>query len=182
MSSDDLEILAYANLRGVECPFVRPSHLATDSAETSDVLKHACDYYIEEIGYKVDAVVCLQPTSPLRTSEDIDSAIDMYVQNPKQSVVSLTEAKEYPVLMRLVRDGLVVPYDAKMAGVGRRQEYEPIYVLNGAIYVTPCNVLMSGKILAEETRPYIMPRERSIDVDSYEDIRLAEYLLRNVSR
>ncbi len=174
VSSDDLAILAAARAAGAETPFVRPAELAQDDTPSMAVVLHA----LEQLP-AVDWLVLLQPTSPLRTSDDIDQAIDLCLATGAPACVSVTEAGELPWWMFSIdATGRLQPFLAQEQRPQRRQDAPPLYVLNGAIYVAHVAWLRQrGRFLSEETLAYRMPPERSIDIDTALDFRLAECLL-----
>ena len=180
VSTDDKTIAQVSEQYGAEVPFLRPRHLATDSATSIAVLQHAVTYLAEQEGYSTDIVVCLQPTSPLRSAEDIDQAVNLCLSPDADSVVSLCQAKHHPFWMKKIADGRVhslIEEDEQQ--FTRRQDLPPVYQLNGALYVTRAKVLLEeNRMLGEYTIPYIMPPERSIDIDTQIDLKLAECLLK----
>ena len=179
VSTDDKTIAAVAQEYGAEVPFLRPDHLATDTATSISVLKHAVTCLAEEEGYLADIVVCLQPTSPLRSAEDIDRAVNLCIQSGADSVVSLCEVKNHPYWMKKVIGGRVYPLMEVDEGLySRRQDLPPVYQLNGALYVTRRRVLLEEeKMLGAYTAAYIMPQDRSVDIDSLFDLKLAELIM-----
>jgi len=179
VSTDDEHIKAVSQDYGAEVPFIRPHHLATDTAATLSVLQHAMTYLAEHQDYLADIVVCLQPTSPLRSAEDIDAAVKLCLDSGADSVVSLCQAKHHPYWMKKIVDGRVYPLMKENENhYTRRQDLPPVYQLNGALYVTRIHVLLEeNRVLGKYTAPYIMPPERSVDVDTPGDLTLAEALL-----
>jgi N-acylneuraminate cytidylyltransferase len=174
LSSDDLEIIEVAKTWGCEVPFIRPAALAGDDAPGIGPVLHA----IQELsGY--DLVVLLQPTSPLRTSEDIDAAIELCVSKNAPACVSVTECKQHPYLVfSRTANGCLLPFLEVGEKRNRRQDFPGAFILNGAVYVAQKKCLeVSRTFLVEETVSYIMPSDRSIDIDTAEDLRLTEYLL-----
>jgi CMP-N-acetylneuraminic acid synthetase len=179
VSTDDQTIAQVSEQYGAEVPFSRPQHLASDTATSKAVLQHAVTYLKENENYSADIIVCLQPTSPLRTAEDIDQAVNLCLQSGADSVVSLCQVKHHPYWMKKIVDGRIYPLILEdEQNYTRRQDLPPVYQLNGALYVTRTKALFEeNRILGEFTIPYIMPQERSIDIDSQTDLRIAEYIL-----
>jgi N-acylneuraminate cytidylyltransferase len=173
LSSDDDEIVAVAGACGCEVPFRRPAELATDVATSVDVVIHALD---SVPGYEY--VVLLQPTSPLRTGEDIDAAFRLMMQRKAPACVSVCPAEESPYWMYTCSndDELTSVLDPKVAA-SRRQDLPEICVLNGAIYIAQCEWFRRQRgFVGPGTVAYRMPRERSIDIDTsadFEDFRRA---------
>lgn len=180
VSTDDDQIRAVSQDYGAEVPFMRPHHLSTVTATTLSVLQHAITYLAEQQDYLADMVVCLQPTSPLRSAEDIDAAVTLCLDSGADSVVSLCQAKHHPCWMKKIVDGRVHPLmNENENHYTRRQDLPPVYQLNGALYVTRTNVLLEeNSVLGKYTAPYIMPEERSIDIDTPSDLKFAELLIR----
>jgi CMP-N-acetylneuraminic acid synthetase len=180
VSTDDEHIRAVSQDYGAAVPFIRPHHLATDTSTTLSVLQHAITCLAEQQEYLADIVVCLQPTSPLRSAEDIDAAVKLCLDTSADSVVSLSQAKHHPYWMKKIVDGRVYPLmDEEEQQYTRRQDLPPVYQLNGALYVTRTNVLLEeNRVLGKYTAPYIMPPERSIDIDTPDDLKFAELLIK----
>lgn len=170
VSTEDAEIAKKA--REFEAEVInRPAELAQDTTPTLPVLQHAVK------GKNCEIVVLLQATSPFTTSDDIKKAVAKLKETNADSVVSVCEARHPPYWMKKI-DGLgkisdLMPEGAKYA---RRQDMPKVYQLNGAIYATRKRVIESGKILGDDTRAYIMPAERSIDIDTEFDLKIARLL------
>lgn len=180
VSTDDEETAGTAKRYGAEVPFLRPHHLATDNATTLDVLRHALTALSDREGYQADMVVCLQPTSPLRTAEDIDRAVTLCSDSGADSVVSLCRVKHHPLWMKKIVEGRVYPLmEEDENRYTRRQDLPPVYRLNGALYVSRSRVpLQENRLLGKHTLPYIMAQDCSIDIDTPLDLKVAEILLK----
>jgi CMP-N,N'-diacetyllegionaminic acid synthase len=166
VSSDDEEIIAVATSLGCEAPLRRPGVLATDSATSVDVVLHAMDHFSS-----FEYVVLLQPTSPLRISEDIDLAFDTLLTRRAYACVSVSLAEQSPYWMYTLgaddRLSSVVPGAPE---VTRRQDLPEVYVLNGAIYIAQCDWLRSGRrFVDKDAVGYKMPRDRALDIDTADD-------------
>lgn len=174
MSTDDDAIAAAASAAGADVPFRRPTHLASDLAGSADVVVHALEALP---GY--DLVVLLQPTSPLRAAEDIDGAIRACVQANAPACVSVTEAEESPYWMfRLEDDGRMRSIIERGSVPARSQDLPCVYVLNGAVYVARTEWFAAHRtFLGDETVGYVMPRSRSIDIDTEADFKAFERLV-----
>jgi len=180
VSSEDNEIIEIAKQWGAPVPFVRPAELATDEAPSLLVVQHAVREMESIKGVKYDYVVLLQPTTPLRQAQDIDAAIEKLVATGADSVVSVCEVGAYhPARMRqIVNDRLVELPIREPREMLRRQDLPPVYIRNGAVYAVKRDVVMlQNSMIGEISRPYIMPEERSVNVDSKLDFLLAEILL-----
>ncbi len=184
VSSDSPEIAKIARQCGGQVLFERPSELATDTASNYDVLRHAVGWWEENRG-PVDVAVLLQPTSPLRSAEDIDECIRLFKRAKPDAVVSVAPASPPPwwvvTLDSENRPKAVV--ERKDQFRTRKQDLPDTYVPNGAVYVLKRNFLMAGHTAFEgDTRCFVMPRERSIDVDEETDLILVRELLRRGRR
>ncbi len=180
VSTDDEEIAAIAREWGAEVPFLRPAALAGDRVPMVPVLQHAAGFVEAEEGRKLDWVFLLQPTDPLRTVEDIEAAWELARQGGCDSVISVVQVfATHPILMKRIENGRLLPFCIEEKEGTRRQDYEPAaYMRNGAIYLTRRDVLMEhDSIWGETIRPYVMPEERSVGVDSELDLRLVEALM-----
>lgn len=175
VSSDDDEILGVAKEWGATKVTKRPSGLATDSSRTIEVLHHI----LENIEGAFDYVVQLQPTSPFRTSDDIDSAVRLCARRQSSACVSVCATEKSPYWMySLSEEGRMAPLLGSAQGVSRRQDAETFYQLNGAIYVARVGwVRDRASFLADETVAYVMPRRRSIDIDTEDDLVHAQAML-----
>jgi CMP-N,N'-diacetyllegionaminic acid synthase len=174
VSSDDEEILAVARDQGAETPFRRPASLAGDDTPSMDVVLHALD----QLG-GFEWIVLLQPTSPLRQAVDIDAAIEQCLNTAAPACVSVCDAPASPWWMFQIGDrgGMRSFLPAEQRPV-RRQDLPDLYALNGAVYVAKTEWLrQSLSFLTEETVAHVMPRERSVDIDTLFDFRLAECVL-----
>lgn len=180
LSSEDQEIGDVGRSLGIEVPFVRPAALATDEARSVEVAKHALQFAENEESTRYDVVCLLQPTCPLRAPYDIDRAIEMLDQSDADGVVSLARVEDpHPMKMMLVTDKIVRPlFPDQWRETIRRQELPPVFYLNGAVYCVRREVLLDHDSLwGEKTLAYVMPAERSVNIDTMLDIKLAECLL-----
>ena len=181
LSSDDDEIIAVAKQYGAPVPFIRPAVLATDQAPTLPVVQHAIRYMEEQEGIIFDYVVLLQPTTPMRTAEDIDTAVKKLVSTRADSVVSVCDVDAYhPARMRQIVDDQLVELPIKEPKeMARRQDLPPVYIRNGAIYAVRRDLVIEGNsMIGMVSRPYVMPVEQSVNIDSPLDLLLAKHLMR----
>ena len=174
VSSEDAEVIRIAQQWGCEAPFVRPKELAADDTPGIAPVLDALDRIA---GY--EWVVLLQPTSPLRTAGDIDACIETCSRMKVPACVSVTEPTQSPYLMfTLDARGRLAPLLSWERTSTRRQELPKAYALNGAIYVARADWLRkTGTFVTPETVAFIMPAERSLDIDSEFDFRILETLL-----
>ncbi|MBN1692145.1 MAG: acylneuraminate cytidylyltransferase family protein [Dehalococcoidales bacterium] len=180
VSTDHQEIIRITKEYGAEVPFVRPKDLAED-VPSELVTQHAVNYLEKEENYRVDIVVTLQPTTPLCLPEDIDGCVHELISSGADSVFSAYEISERPEWMfRLDESGYAHNYlNRKIEGdIGISQTLPRLYIPNGGIYATRREVLSSqNNLLGEKTRLWIMPRERSVDIDEPIDFLYAEFLI-----
>lgn len=180
LSTDAPKIASVAQSWGCEVPFYRPPDLATDTAPSLDVIHHAMSW-LEEHDHAYDYLVLLQPTSPLRIAEDIDACVRLAHETQTPLVLSVTESGLHPYLLhwRAV-DGTLAPLLERSLAADRRQDAPVAYAINGAVYVARWEPLKKiNNFLNIEALSYVMPRERSIDIDDALDVAIAETLKTN---
>ena len=173
VSTDDIEIADACRNFGVEVPFVRPDSLASDEAQSIDVVLHALDALDEQF----DAVMLLQPTSPFRTHEDINMALTM--NHDGSSVISVVPVDgTHPARMKFIENGFLVdpPFVEEVENMPR-QNLRPMYIRNGAIYLTTLDDLKNRTFKGSKSRALIMPRSRSLNIDSEFDLLVARALM-----
>ncbi|MFA5743022.1 MAG: acylneuraminate cytidylyltransferase family protein [Candidatus Paceibacterota bacterium] len=181
VSTEDDEVAAIAKKYKAEV-VKRPKKLAGDKSKTIDAVFHA----IQELGkkgYRPDIVVLLQPTSPLRTSVDVDQAIELFLKNKCDSVVGVREL-DHPLYWTLKIDkGSLLPLFGWENVKIRSQDAPKNYVSNGAIFViTPESLEKNKGFFTKKTSAYIMPAEKSTDIDAESDFKLAELILKSYAR
>ena len=177
VSTEDEEIAEISKKYGAEV-VKRPKELARDESPTIDAIKYTLKF-LEFEGYIPDIIILLQPTSPLRTVDDINKAIELFLNNDCESVVSVSECKKSPYWSLKIEDGYIKPilgWDYFLNK--RRQDLPKTYYLNGAIYITTVKDLFKyNGFFSQNTDPYIMPEIRSIDIDESIDLKFVEFLL-----
>ena len=178
VSTDSQEIKNTVESSGLEVPFLRPAELATDTSSSEDTLKHAIKEAVKK-GLLFDAVVLLQPTSPFRNEEHIQSAIIEFEKDPESLLLSVTEARENPyyTLMEEDKDGYL--QKSKEATFTRRQDCPKVWNVNGAIYIFPVDKFKTLGLKNIKKRKHPMNKVSSIDIDDVDDWFLAESLLKN---
>lgn len=179
VSTDDKEIAAVSREFGAEVPFLRPIELAGDHSPHIDTVVHALEWLSANDHYRPDYVLLLQPTMPLRTAADIDAANEVALHYAADSVVGMREAPCHPWLMFTAReDGTLCDYAGVPKEQLRRQDYPCVYAINGAIYLTRRDVIIRDRTwYPPRTFPYVMPADRSIDIDNEWDLHMAEAAL-----
>lgn len=178
VSSDDAEIISVAKQFGADVPFVRPSDLATDKASSVDVVLHALAW-LEERGEYYDTVVLLQPTTPLRSSEDIENSLKFFAEKQAPACVSVCKTFSHPFWEYTISDDFhLFPLLGEQNF--HRQDLPDVYLRNGAIYISTVKSLCRyNTFLLPETVAYVMPQEHSINIDNMLDFRLVETLVAN---
>ena len=172
VNTDDESIADFSRSKGVEVPFLREPHLAQDDSRIVDAVLNVLEKLIN-----FDFILLLQPTSPLRTKEDITNIIELQKQYSASSLVSVCEAKENPALFYEINNDNYLSKSFKQYKGSNRQEYKRNYVINGALYLSSVENLKNYKsFITNKTIPYVMPRERSIDIDDITDIRWGEFI------
>jgi CMP-N-acetylneuraminic acid synthetase len=176
VSTNDKKIAKIAKKYGAEV-IKRPKILAVDSAKTTDVIFHVLKVLRKE-KYIPEIIVCLQATSPLRTVSDIDNAIELFLKNKCESVISVCESSPSLYWSFKMGERYLEPIFNRKYLKQRAQDLPKVYIPNGAIYITRPKVLLKYKsFYCKKILPYIMPNERSIDIDNETDFKLAELLL-----
>lgn len=178
VSSEDEEILKIARRCGAHCPFTRPVELASDTASGLDPVFHALDWLAENEDYHPEWLLLLQPTSPLRTAADIDAAYQLALDHDAESVMGVTEAQSHPMWTKTIDgDGKLHGFIDRKEALGVRQNLPPIFVINGAIYLIRVSALVRNRSFSsDETVAYRMPAERSSDIDTELDFKIAAFL------
>ena len=179
VSTEDPEIAAVATSFGATV-INRPASLATDTVQNNDVVRHA----IETMGAPFSHVVLLQPTSPLKTSADIDDCLKALVEGKARSVMTVTDVEYHPgKALFLDASNEVSPFTTAADMEARRQDLPLVYRQNGAVYgLAVADFLRENKFILPPCHATVMPQERSIDIDNEFDLLLAENLLTKAQR
>jgi N-acylneuraminate cytidylyltransferase/CMP-N,N'-diacetyllegionaminic acid synthase len=180
VSSDDPAILAVAREAGVEVLVERPAELASDTAGKMPAIRHCVDSAEHALGRRFDTVVDLDATSPLRLPEDIAGAVALLEDAGVSCVITGSPARRSPYfnLVEQRPDGSVGVAKPPPATVLRRQDAPPCFDMNASIYVWRRDVLLADpRVFYPDTRLYVMPEERSHDIDSPLDFDLVTFLI-----
>lgn len=166
---------------GAEVPFMRPAELATDNSPHWAVWRHAVITIEAQEGKRIAVLVELQTTSPLRAVEDVEGCVQQLLRGKADAVVSVTESRRSPYYNMVCLDGrnisLVMPSTQPFL---RRQDLSIMYELNGAVYALRRDfVLEKADLFGGQVEGYVMPPDRSLDIDSSWDLYLAELILRD---
>jgi len=182
VSTDDKTIAKISKKYGAEVPFLRPKELARDSTKIIDVILNLLSLLKKE-NYIPDIIALLQPTSPLRTVKDIDNAIELFLKNKCESVISIYESGHSPYWSFKIEKKYLKPVFGWKYFKMRRQDLPKSYTPNGAIYITTTKILHKYKsFYTNKILSYIMPKERSIDIDNEIDFKLTELILKNENK
>ena len=179
LSTDSKEIAELGLANKIEVPGIRPDRLANDDSLVNDTLKYMIANINKDLKIEVPEIIILQPTSPLRTYIDIDNAIDLYKSKNADSVVSYTPC-ERPIEWNryLSNENKIEPKQNET--LSNRQSKMQSFYPNGAVYIIKSELIMAGKWYSEKSYAYIMPRNRSVDIDSMEDFEYAEFLQKKI--
>ena len=173
VSTDDPEIAEVALAGLAEVPFLRPSELASDTAPGIAPVLHALQQLPE-----VSAVLLLQPTSPLRRVEDVEAIVALHRKAGHDAVVSVTPSSKHPAWMFGLSPAKVLEPLMILPDAACRQQLPPTYALNGALYLASRSFLeREHSFLTSNTLGYVMPPERSVDIDSPLDWQWGEFLM-----
>lgn len=181
VSTDSEQYARIAREYGAEVPFLRNEDLSSDMATTWDAMRFVLREY-EKLGKKFDTITVLQPTSPLRTVEDIRNAYKIFEQKHAESVIGVCEVEHSPMWSNtLPEDGCLKGF-IKEAVNGPRQKLSTYYRINGAVYIVDTKILMEKRSLyGEHGYAYVMSKEHSVDIDDKMDFAMAEFLMKYIN-
>jgi CMP-N-acetylneuraminic acid synthetase len=186
VSSDDDEIREIAQDYGAEAPFRRPPELAADAATSEAAMKQAVIWAEEDEGKPFDYVVELMATGPLKTVEDINGVLDKLLETGADSVVSVVNlGGHHPARAKKIMDDRLVAFCMEEPVGMRRQDLRPeAFLRNSSIYAMKRSVAveMGLRYNPADVRPYVMPHERSVGIDSEVELALVEVLLARAPR
>lgn len=178
VSTDCEEIEKVAISHNAEVPFLRPSEISGDKAKSIDFVLHSLSYY-EKLNDYYDAVIILQPTSPLRTYDDLKESIDLFTTKKSESLISVYEEETINDLIMYHKeaDFAIAVNENHNKGV-RRQDHGSIYIRNGAIYITSTEYLQKEeKIISDKPLLKIMEKKNSVNIDTYDDLEYVRNIL-----
>jgi len=174
-------IASIAEEAGARVPFMRPDNLSQDISLSFPVIMHALEFMEENEGVTYDAIMMLQPTTPLRSSIDIDESIKKLFSTKSDSVISVSDVgANHPLRMkRVIGDKLINYIDQGCEDMRPRQQLPPVYIRNGAIYLAHRSTLTQQQTFSgNDCRAYIMPEIRSINIDANTDLIVAEHYIK----
>lgn len=176
LSTDCPKIAEISITYGAKVPFMRPEFLATDTSPVIETFLYTIDKLKNEFNYNIEDFILLQPTSPLRTTKDIDNAIEIFYSKNADSVISYTP-ENHPIFWHKIINEDYSIKDIFENNSSNRQDFQKTYYPNGAIYIFKYNLIKQKKYYSDKSFAYIMPRNRSIDIDTIEDFEYAEFLM-----
>lgn len=180
VTSDSPEVLTIAEAYNVPFIIRRPDDLSHDTADKLDAICHAIEIVEEKKGFKCDDIIDLDPTSPLRISVDIIAALEVFYNDGSENLITAAPSRRSPYfnLVEKGADGFVHLSKPPKKRVLRRQDSPTCYDMNASIYIWERDVLLNKKqIFGLKTSLYIMPEDRSIDIDSELDFNFVSYLM-----
>jgi CMP-N-acetylneuraminic acid synthetase len=179
VSSDDAEVLDIAAGYDPGLALARPAELADDESPAIDFVRHALEV-LERDGHKpFDAVAIVQPSSPLTLPEDIDATIELLITSGADSAVSVMQLDHavHPLKMKVLQGDRLLPYLEEERGRMAAHQLPTIYARNCSVYVTRRRAIDAGQVIGDDCRGYVMPRERSLDINEELDLQFAEFLV-----
>ena len=178
VSTDSEHYAEIAKAYGADVPFLRSGEFSGDTATTWDVVRFVLNKY-KQMGQQFEVVTVLQPTSPLRTADDIMEVSDMYFLKSATAVVGVCEMEHSPLWSNTLNNDLCMNGFLNKASNVQRQQLETYYRINGAIYMIDAEVITNNfEIYGERSYAYIMPKERSVDIDDVMDFKIAEMYMK----
>lgn len=177
VSTDDTAIAEVSRNSGADVPFLRPDYLSSDTARSIDAILHAVSF-CAACDREYDLMILLQPTSPLRTGDDITHALEFFMEHHCDSLLSLSELEEHPILTRQIDEHTkrlkpLLPVGSTV----RRQDMPPYYHVNGAIYINYCRDLTADTSLNDNHYGYVIPFPHGLDIDTPQDLELASWYI-----
>ena len=178
VSTDCDDIVNISKKLGANVPFLRPDSIAGDKAKSIDYILHSLEYF-EKININYDAVIVLQPTSPLKTYDNLVESINIFQNNINDSLISTYKEETINDLIMYHKDGdIATPLDKGHNQGVRRQDHGAVYIRNGAIYITKVDYIKKEeKIISDLPLMYEMSKNSSINIDTFEDLEYVRNLL-----
>ena len=178
VSTDSEHYAEIARKYGADVPFLRSEELSGDTATTWDAVRFVLEEY-KKLGKQFDVVTLLQPTSPLRIAEDIINASELYSLKSATAIVGVCEMEHSPLWSNTLSENLCMDGFLSKATNVQRQKLDTYYRINGAMYMIDSQIITNKQeIYGEKSYAYIMPKERSIDVDDLMDFKIAEMYMK----
>ena len=169
---------------GAEVPFIRPVELSTDTASSASVIKHALEWIEKDEGEKYDFVIELMCTNPLKNVYDIDSCIEKLINTGADSVIAVHKIEDHhPIRVKKIVNDFIENFCLPEILESRRQDLKPeAYVRSGSIYALSRNYFIEygARYGSKNSRPYILPEERAINIDTENDFIIAEHIIKKL--
>lgn len=179
VSTDSIEYAKIAEGYNAKVPFLRSKKNASDNASSWSVVNEIIDRY-EEIGKRFNNFCLLQPTSPLREAEDIQKAYEQFQVRNATAIVSVCECEHSPLWCNVLDENMEMDHFISRSNYVQRQKLKKFYRLNGAIYISDVMAFKADSFLYKKgCYAYVMSNEKSVDIDSDLDFKLAELLLKD---
>lgn len=179
LSTDSKKYADIGRKFGADIPFLRSDELSGDQSSSWDTVQYVLNEY-KKIGKHFDIVVLLQPTSPLRIYQDIVNGFEVMKQNNADSVIGVCECDHSPLWCNTIpENGCLNGFISKEIDSLPRQYIKTYYTVNGALYIIKIKVLENKYFYNEKSFAYVMPKERSIDIDDLLDFKFASVILEN---
>lgn len=178
VSSEDAEIIRISQSYGAEIPFIRPRELADDKTSGMEVVLHAIQW-LKTNKISSDIIILLQPTSPLRQCTDIDEALESFIKNKANSIISVTPVDHHPYWSNTLPENLNMDSFLREDVINcNRQDLPQFYRLSGSLFISYSDLLLTTKsFFCKNSLAHIIPTERSIDIDSELDFEICKLLL-----
>lgn len=182
VSTDSKDIVEIIRKHKLDSRGLRPKALSSDTANLYNVIKYEVkNHQLTENEF--DLIILLQPTSPLRKSYMIDQAIKTFVDEEQESAVSVSEVDEHPIFMRSISLNGELKSVLNIESEIRRQDLPKYYILNGMIYINKISDILEKHVsLNDNKSPIIVPKEFSVDIDSMDDLKVAEEILTKINK
>jgi CMP-N-acetylneuraminic acid synthetase len=186
VSTDDLEIQKVAKNYGADAPFLRPAEYSGDTSSSVAAMQHAVNWVEQQEGVKYDYIIELMCTNPIKSVVDIDKIIEKLVSTGADSVIAVHKLEDHhPIRIKKIVDDRIVDFCLPEVPEMRRQDLKPdSYIRSGSIYgLRRDHLMVEGRRYgSQNSRPYILPPERAVNVDTEIDFLIAERLINTTSR
>lgn len=185
VSTDDALIQEDARVYGADVPFTRPAELATDTASSLDVIRHAMEWIESETTERYDAIMLLEPSAPFARFVDFDRAIELMIEHEASAVIGMRETEvSTRYIAPMEADGRITQLIEQVESMKyvRRQDMRQEFTANGALYLFKWKMFKKhGTMYADAARSYglVMDRYHSVEIDEMIDLRWAEFLVDN---
>jgi len=180
VSTDDEQIANVAKEYGAQVPFMRPKELATDNSPELLSWKHAILATQEKTGQRVDVLVSIPTTSPLRINEDVQNCISKLIESSADIVITVKETERNPYfnMVTIDKESNVQMLMKTQSGIIRRQDAPVVYGVTTVAYAAKASYILKASLLLEgEVKAQVIPQERALDIDTILDFEIAEFLM-----